>query len=89
MNEKKNPDVSHRPEKGMKLFVESLTASPKGIALIAMVEAELLPKIEKDGEEGWDTTKFEVFWSEFSRYVVAETLTTTKKFLKKKRKGRA
>ena len=32
--------------------------TPKGIAVLAAIEAELLPRVEG----GWDNTKFDKFW---------------------------
>ena len=37
---------------------------PKGLAIIAAVESGLLPKI---GNEGWDDSKFHIFWAMFTK----------------------
>ena len=35
--------------------------TPKGIAVLAAIEAELLPRVEG----GWDNTKFDKFWEQY------------------------
>lgn len=37
--------------------------TPKGIAILAAIEADLLPKVKG----GWDDTKFNKFWELFSK----------------------
>lgn len=39
----------------------------KGIALIAAVETGLLPEIEINGQQGYDTARFERFWQYYNK----------------------
>lgn len=41
---------------------ETLWITPKGIALLAAIDAGMLDETE----EGWDDSKFEVFWADYS-----------------------
>lgn len=42
-------------------FENKYQITPKGIAIMAAIESELLPEIEG----GWDDSKFNIFWEKF------------------------
>lgn len=75
MKRKKSSNAETRSSGRVSII--SFGASPKGQALIAAVDAGLLPKVVRGGEEGWDTEAFDRFWADFSRRVLIRPLSPT------------